>query len=178
YRTSLIASHRHVASTGHDQGRAAAGGTPGRSRWVVRIKDGAGIGRVAATREAKALANRLPDDLSARVKNARDDSRVHVRYVAFQHVGTIHHRDAGDTGVVLDGDLLARQWSGLCTFDRTLPVPGIEPIFGGGRPISRVPLILHGQRWLRELIEAAIRGKHAIHEIAEGSQIVLAEHQI
>jgi hypothetical protein len=131
---------------------------------------------VAATRKAKALADRFPDDLSARIQDARDDGRVHVRYIAFQHVGTIHHRDAGDAGVVLDGDLLARKRSGHCTLNRTLPVPGIEPIFGGGRTISRVPLILHGQRWLRELIEATIRGKHAIHETAEGRQIVLAEH--
>src|SRR6516162_2193082 len=177
-RTSLIASHRHVAFTGHDQGRAAAGGTAGRSRWIVRIEDGAGIGGVTASREAKALANRLPNNLSARIQNARDDGRVNVRYIAFQHVGTVHHRDAGDAGVVLDGNPLARQWSGLCTLNRTLPVPGIEPIFGGGWPISRAPLILYGQRRLRELIEAAIRGKHAVHEIAEGSQIVLAEHQI
>src|SRR5262245_57596334 len=110
-RSSLIASHRHVAFTGHDQGRTAAGGTPGRSRWIVRIEDGAGIGGVTATREAKALANRLPNNLSACLQNARDYGRVNVRYVAFQHVGTVHHRDASDADVVLNGDLLARQWS-------------------------------------------------------------------
>ncbi len=144
----------------------------------MRIEDRAGVRGVAAARETKVLANRLPHDLAAGIQNASHDGRVHIGYVAFQDVGTVHHRDPGDTDVVFDGDFLARERSGLCALDGAPPVPGIQAVFRGRGSVTRVPPVLDRQGRLRKLIEAAIRGQHTVHEIAEGCQVVLAELQI
>jgi hypothetical protein len=71
-RSFLIAPHGHVAFAGHDWGRWALEEPPADRVGIVRIEDRARIRGVAATRETKALANRLPGNFSARIQNARE----------------------------------------------------------------------------------------------------------
>src|SRR5258707_1299029 len=90
-------SRQPLCRLAHDDERgAAAGGTAGRSLRIVRIEYGPSIGGMATAREAKMLAHGLADDLSTGIEDAGHNGCVHVRDVALQHVGTVHHRDAGN----------------------------------------------------------------------------------
>src|SRR5262249_5599828 len=174
---SLIPSDRHIALTGYDQGRAAARGAASRSFRIVRIENRAGIGGVATARETQVLTDCFPDNLSARIQNASYNRRVHIRNVALQDIGPIHHRYSGAANVVLYGYLLACKGTGLCALDRALPVPSIEPVFRGGRTVTGIPPVPDGQRWLGELVQPTIGCQHAVNQIAERRQIILIQLQ-
>ena len=120
----------------------------------------------------------LADYLPTGIEDAGHNGRVHVGDVALQHVGAVHHRDAGHAHVVLDGDFLARERSRRCAFDRAPPVPGVEPIVRGGWTEPRLARVLHRQCRLRELVQATVRREHTVHEVAERRQIVAAEIQV
>ncbi len=177
-RPSLVAPDGHVALAGDDERGAAAGGASGRSLRIVRIEHWPGVGGMAAAREAKMLTHGLADDLPTGIEDAGHNGRVHVGDVALQHVGAVHHRDAGHAHVVLDGDFLARERSRRCAFDRAPPVPGVEPIVRGGWTEPRLARVLHRQCRLRELVQATVRREHTVHEVAERRQIVAAEIQV
>ena len=124
------------------------------------------------------LTHGLADDLPTGIEDAGHNGRIHVGDVALQHVGTVHHRDAGDAHIVFDGDFLARESSRRCAFDRAPPVPSVERIVRGGWTEPRVPRVLHRQCRLRELVQATVRREHTVHEVTERRQIVAAEIQV
>ena len=106
-RPSLVAPDGHVALAGDDERRAATGGASGRSLWIVRIEHGPSVGGMATAREAKMLTHGLANDLPTGIEDAGHNGRVHVGDVALQHVGTVHHWNAGHAHIVFDGDFLA-----------------------------------------------------------------------
>jgi hypothetical protein len=84
---------------------------------------------VATTGKAEIFADRLADNRAAGVENARNDCRIDIRHVAFHCRGAIHHRHAGNAGIVLERDRLAFELAGGGTCDFRLDVPGTVPIF-------------------------------------------------
>jgi len=74
--------------------------------WVEHRTGGIGM---AAAGEAQILTHRLAYNMSAGVKNAGHNGGVDFRGVAFQSTAAVHHGDAGDTDVVLDGQGFSRQ---------------------------------------------------------------------
>src|SRR5947208_13053696 len=143
----------------------------------MRVEDGTRVGGVAAAGEAQVLTHCLADDLSAPIQNARHEGCVDIGYVALEDARSVHHGNPGYADVVLDGDLLAGKRPGRCALYGALPVPSIETVFRSGRTITWVPPVLNRERRLGELVQATIRGQHAVHEVAEGCEIVLAQFQ-
>src|SRR5215831_21149113 len=98
---------------------------------------------MAAARKTQVLADRLADDLAAGIEDARHDRRILVGDITFQHVGAIHHRDAGETNIVLDGDPLAAQLARRRSLNGALPIPGVEAILLSCWAVSCITRVLH-----------------------------------
>ena len=92
---------------------------------LVRVKDwtsGAGEG---AAREAEVLANGLSDDISTCVQDAGSYRGIHIWYKALEHGGPIHHGNSRQADVVLEGDFLISELTGICTFNVAFPIPSV-----------------------------------------------------
>jgi hypothetical protein len=124
-----------------------------------------GVGRVAAAGEAEALADGLADDLGASLQDPRHDGRVDVGDVPLEHARPVHQRHAGDADVVLDGNSLARKLA-IAAADRAAPVPGVERVLLGRRPVTRRPWHHHLGLRLRQVVEPLARREHARHQVA------------
>ena len=152
-RARLVAAERHVDLAGGDQRRAPGGGA---ARGVARVARAFGDvrgGCVAAAGDAEILAHRLAEDRRPRIEQPGDHACVHIRHVAFEHRGAVHHRDAGDAGAVLDGDRPALERAVRRALDPRLDVPAamrvLRPV--GARP--RAARILDRRQIVRRLLD-------------------------
>ena len=126
---------------------------------------------MAAAGDAHAFADGLTEDSASGIEDAGDDGGVGVRDVALQHSGAVHHGDACDGNVVLDGYGFACQWAGIGAFDFAAPVPGVKGVVLGGGAVAGSSRVFDGQSGLRKLVEPFVGGHYWGDEALEGLQV-------
>ena len=94
--------------------------------------------------------------MPAGIKNTGHNGGVDFRGIAFENAAAVHHGDAGDTDVVLDGQGFSRQRSRGRAFDIRPPVPGPERVVFRLGPIARCPRIGDRQARLGEFIQTGV----------------------
>ena len=157
-RAPLVAANRQVHFARSDQGSASRGGTPRHPRGVVGIANRPGVARVAASRRTEGLADGLAEDGCTRVEHSRHDRRVHRRHVSLENLGSVHHRNARQHDVVLEGDGLARQGPLDRSIDATSHVPRAQGVVLGPRMEPRGSGIAN----LRELVGQRVEFTHPL----------------
>ncbi len=176
-RAALVAAERHIDLAGRHQRAAAARRAAGGPARVVGIANRAGVAAMTAARGAQVLAHRLAADRAAGVEDAADDRGVNIGHIALQHAAAVHHRHSGQADVVLERNRPAGQRTRRGAFDFGPPVPGAQGIVLGLGTMAGRTRIGHRQAGDGELIQAGVRGQHAVHQALEGFQVVFGQVQ-
>src|SRR5262249_46484300 len=72
---------------------------------------------------------------------------------------------------------LALEDATVRALDGTAPVPGVEPIVLGRRPVARRTRVLHGQPGLLQLRDPSVGANGALHQLAVGREVLVADPQ-
>src|SRR6202035_3283039 len=93
--------------------------------------------------------------------------------VALQRRGAVHHGNAGETDVVLDGNGLAGQFAARRALDRGLDVPGVVFVLLAFRAVAGRPRIFHGRNIIRHGIDDVVGGVISLHQGVVGFEFLV-----
>lgn len=123
---------------------------------------------MASARCAVIFADRLSEDLGALVQKASYDRCIDFGRVALEDGSTVHHRDAGDTHVVLDCYTLAPQLTMTRAFDARFDSPSPVRIIFGLRTKSRRPRIFYFRQRRDHILDEVIGIELPLHQPMKG----------
>ena len=143
----------------------------------MRVADHAAGAGMTCPGKAEILAGGLAGDGASSIENARHDGGIEFRNITFEQRRAVHHRDAGNTDVVLDRDLLAAQQSFRASLDIRLPVPGAVRIFRCRWPVARRSRRNRRQRWRHQLVQPAIGSQRSLEGLLKCGNLVGGEDE-
>ena len=143
----------------------------------MRVTDHAACASMTCPGKAEILAGGLAGDGASSIENTCHDGGIELRNITFKQCRAVHHRDAGDTDIVLDRDLLAAQQSFRAGLDIRLPVPGAVRIFRCRGPVARRSRRDRRQRRRHQFIQPAIGSQRSLEGLLKCSNLVRGEDE-